>query len=76
MEKLYEMFAKVVAATALIIATLFFGALVIAFPLKLAWNYAIPGILHFKEIGYWEAFCLIVVAGVLVKGYPASSKSK
>lgn len=77
MEKLYEMFAKTVAGTALIIATLMFGGLVLSFPVKWAWNYAIVGIFHLKEIGYWEAFCLIGLCGVFFKGSPSpSSKSE
>lgn len=74
MEKLYEMFAKVVAGTALIIVVLAFASLITAFPVKWAWNYAVPGIFHLKEIGYWEAFSLIWLAGSFIKAAPSSSK--
>lgn len=73
MEKIYEMFAKVVATTALIIVMLTLGATVSAFPVKWAWNSSIPGIFHLKEIGYWEAFCLIWLAGVFIKAAPSKS---
>lgn len=73
MEKLYEMFAKVIAATALIVAMLTLGALVSAFPVKWAWNWSVPGIFHLKEIGYWEAFCLVWLAGAFVKAAPEKS---
>lgn len=75
MEKLYALFAKVVAATALIIVMLTLGAIVSAFPVKWAWNHVIPGVFHLKEIGFWEAFCLIWLAGAFIKGTPAHSKS-
>jgi hypothetical protein len=70
MEKLYELFAKVVSATALIIVMITLGSLVSAFPVKWAWNASMPGIFHLKEIGYWEAFSLIWLAGALVKAAP------
>jgi hypothetical protein len=76
MEKLYELFAKVVAGTALIIVVLLFAALITAFPVKWAWNYAVPGIFHLKEIGYWEAFCLVWLAGSFIKAGPPRSDSK
>lgn len=73
MEKLYEMFAKVVAAAFLIVIMLSLGAVLSAFPVKWAWNYAVPGIFHLKEIGFWEAFCLIWLAGVFIKSAPSKS---
>ncbi len=73
MEKLYELFAKVVAGTALIVMTLCFGSIVMAFPVKWTWNAAIPGIFHLKEIGFWEAFCLIWLAGAFIKASPSKS---
>jgi len=72
MEKLYEMFAKAVAETGLIVASLTLGAFIIGFPFRWAWNVSMPGIFHLKEIGYWEAFALIWVAGTLVKASPKS----
>lgn len=73
MEKLYEMFAKVVAGTALILATLTLGSFVMAFPLKWAWNGSVSDIFHLKEIGYWQAFGLYWVAAILIKASPSKS---
>lgn len=75
MEKLYAMFAKVVSATALIIVIITFGALVSAFPVKWAWNHVVPGVFSLREIGYWDAFCLIWLTGTFIKGTPTHSKS-
>ncbi len=73
MEKLYELFAKAVAAAALVIAALCLGAIVSAFPVKWCWNASMPGLFGLKEIGFWEAFCLIWLAGAFVKAAPAKS---
>lgn len=75
MDKLFEAFAKVVSFVALAVVMICFGALIGAFPLKWAWNYSITGIFHLKEIGYWEAFCLIWVAGALIKAAPKKAES-
>jgi len=73
MERLYEVFAKVVAATALVIVMLCFASIVSAFPVKWCWNASMPGLFGLKEIGFWEAFCLIWLAGAFVKAAPTKS---
>jgi hypothetical protein len=73
MEKLFKLFANVISGTALVIVILTLGCFVGAFPLKWAWNCAMPEIFHLTEIGFWEAFSLIWIAGALVK---ASASTK
>jgi hypothetical protein len=73
MAKLYELFAKSVAGVALIVAALLLSSVVMAFPLKWAWNGSVHGLFGWKEIGYWEAFALLWVAGLLVKASPVKS---
>ena len=76
MNKLYEMAAKAIAGVALLLVVLTGASLLGAFPVKWAWNYVMPGIFHLKEIGYWEAFSLIWLAGAFVKAAPSGgSKS-
>lgn len=72
MEKLFELFAKVISGAALIVVMLTFSCFVGAFPLKWAWNCAMPEIFHLTEIGFWEAFSLIWICGALVKAAPSS----
>lgn len=67
MEKLYELFAKVIAASALIVVVLLFGAALGAFPVKWCWNGCMPSIFGLKEIGFWEAFCPLWLSGALIK---------
>lgn len=73
MEKLYELFAKSLAGAALIIAALCICSIIAAFPVKWTWNASMPGIFGLKEIGYWEAFCLIWLAGSFFKASPVKS---
>lgn len=44
------------------------AGVLIAYPFKWAWNYIIPRVLGFPNIGTLESFCLCIVAGILVKG--------
>lgn len=70
MEKLYTMFAKALAGAALLVCILSVAAILSAFPVKWAWNCSVPGIFGLKEIGFWEAFCLIWLTGAFVKASP------
>lgn len=70
MDKLYEMFAKAVAGAALLFCILCIGSIIAAFPLKWAWNGVVPGVFGLKEIGFWEAFCLTWLSGILLKSSP------
>lgn len=73
MQKLYELVVNVVAAAIMLVIVIAFVALISAFPVKWAWNYAVPGIFHLKEIGFWEAFCLVWLAGAFVKAAPSTA---
>lgn len=75
MEKLYELFAKTVAAVALIVAVLTMGSFILALPVKWAWNGTMPYLFDLKEITYWQAFGLFWLFGLLVKGSPKKADS-
>ena len=49
--------------------------LLLAFPLKWTWNYAITYVFGLPLIGWGHAWCLIFVSGMLIKR-SASSSSK
>lgn len=74
MEKLYEIFAKVLAATALIVATVMLWSVVLAFPLKWAWNASVVEIFGWKEIGFFQSMSLLWVASLLIKGSPTKGE--
>lgn len=73
MEKLYEMFAKALSGGALIIVILCIGSIISAFPVKWAWNGVMPGLFGLKEIGFWEAFCLLWLTSAFFKAAPSKS---
>jgi hypothetical protein len=59
----------VILVGVLIIAlSLFFSGLVLAFLVMWLWNFVMPSIFHLPEIGYWQAFCLYYLCGLLFKG--------
>lgn len=41
--------------------------LIYAFPLMWTWNYTMPKIFKLPVISYWEAFSLLILAGLLWK---------
>lgn len=41
--------------------------MVMAWPLKWAWNYAMPGLFGLPILTYWQSFCLLIVSHMLVK---------
>lgn len=51
------------------------GALT-AWPTMLLWNWLIPSIFHLREIGFFEAWGLLVLMGLLFKSSSSSSSSK
>lgn len=59
-----------------IMLLLFAVQLLLAWPLKWAWNYVIPGLFHLPALDYWHSFALLIVAMLLVKGASSSSSSK
>lgn len=46
--------------------------LLLAFPLKWAWNYIIPTIWNLPTINWGQAFCLLIVFGLLIKSTSVS----
>lgn len=50
--------------------------LILAWPLMWAWNHVIPGMFGLHPVTYWQSFCLLVVATLLVKGSSSSSSGK
>jgi hypothetical protein len=63
-------FASVLTAVGVIIAgasLIMLVALIIAFPVMWCWNYVIPTIFGLSVITYWQAFCLYVLSGLLIK---------
>lgn len=67
------------ALTGIIIGAFFLiilGALLLSFPVMWCWNYIIPYMFGLPVITYWQAFCLYVLAGLLIKGSSSSSSSE
>jgi len=70
-----ENFVKVVGIFVLAILVVFVFALILAWPVQLLWNNIMPDIFGLIEIGYWQAFQLLLLSGLIVKGSSSSSSS-
>lgn len=61
------------AVIAVVLAFMFVLALsagiyaLVAFLLEFCWNNVMPAIFHLPEIGWFQAFCLLMVAHMLIK---------
>jgi hypothetical protein len=49
--------------------------LVLAVPLMFAWDGVMPHVFHLPTISYWQAFAMLIVAGLLVKSTSSSTSS-
>lgn len=63
---------EILVGMVVIIIVLFFSGLVLAFPIMLLWNWLIPSILNLPTIGYWQAFGLFYLCGLLFKNISSS----
>lgn len=65
---------KIVSAILVVpVVTLAFGIL-LAYPLKWAWNYVIPYLFGLPQIGALQAFCLLWVTQALIKPISITTK--
>lgn len=71
MEKFMDTFWKIIMGGVFTITVIALLAMISGFPIKWAWNCAIPGIFHLKEIGFWEAFSLSWLASAFFKASAA-----
>lgn len=69
-----EKFLLVVILILGAVATIFGFALLMAFPVKLAWNYVVPTLFHLPSIDVWQALCLNFLGVAFFKGSCSSSK--
>ena len=62
------------AGVLLLLVGLLAGGLIAALPIMLLWNYLVPDLFHLSQIGYWQAFALFYLCGLLFKSFTPSSK--
>jgi hypothetical protein len=74
MKKVLEFLGVFLGALVLVTIGLFGAALLLAFPVMWLWNWVIVDIFQLPEIGYWEAFALYTLFGILFKNIPTSNK--
>ena len=58
----------------LLLVGLFAAGFIAALPIKLLWNYLVPELFHLSPIGYWQAFALFYLCGLLFKSFTPSIK--
>jgi len=49
-------------------------AIIIALPTMWLWNYLMPVIFSLPEIGFWQALCLNLLSGILLKSTTTVNK--
>lgn len=72
-----ETFVKIIGIVVVALAIIFALSLLLAWPVKLLWNWLIPDIFGLIKINFWQSWGLLLLFGLLVKGSSSSSsKSK
>lgn len=64
---------NVLAAIITAIGLVFILALLLAFPTWLLWNLLMPDIFQLPQIGFWQAFGLLLLTGFLFGSRSSSS---
>lgn len=67
MSDILKFIGGLLAIFAVVIGVLFGWSLIMAFPVKWLWNYTLPTLFNFPVIGYWQAFCLLLLSGLLFR---------
>jgi hypothetical protein len=75
MEALGLAFLGMLLVPFILFVTILFD-LLLAYPLMWAWNYVVPGLFNLHTLTYWQAFSLLIVANMLIKGSSSSTSSK
>lgn len=55
------------------IGLVFILAIIFSLPVMWLWNYLMPDLFALKQIGLWQAFCLLLLCGFLFKSSSSSS---
>jgi hypothetical protein len=74
MESLFKSIGLIISGLLLVIIALFGVALILAVPVMWLWNWVIVDIFQLPEIGYWKAFGLYLLSGLLVNHITPNSK--
>ena len=69
MAKFITMLALIIGGIALLAGF----ALLCALPTMWLWNYLMPDLFHLAHIGFWQAFAMNWLCGILFKGSSTSS---
>lgn len=73
-DKMIKVVTVIVAIPALLFGLLLL-ALLLAWPLELAWNYVVPYLFGLKEVTLLQAFALSFVSSTLFKSSSTGSKA-
>ena len=58
-----------VATTAMAIAVVLIGFVVFVFVFRWIWNHTVPAVFGLKEITFWQAVGILVLASILTGGH-------
>lgn len=67
------MIQKIVGGIIIVAGVIFILSILFALPTMLLWNYVMPDLFGLKEIGFWKAFCLLLLCGFLFKSSSSSN---
>ena len=70
-----QQLATIVLGLIILVGVILLVGALLAFPIMLLWNALLPEIFGWKVIGFWQAWGLLILCGLLFKpaGYSGSS---
>lgn len=74
MESLSKSIGLIIGGLLLVVIALFGVALILAFPVMWLWNSIIVDIFQLPEIGYWKAFGIYLLCGLLFNNVSSTIK--
>jgi len=63
-----ETFLKGIGMLVLSFVIIFVASFITAFFVKISWNYIMPFLFKLPEVGYWQAFVISFLSGLLFRG--------
>lgn len=74
MNDIVEKLATIIDGIVLLCGAVMLGGLLVGFPVKWLWNWLLPDLFGIKVIGFWQAWGLAVLCGMLFKSSNTKSK--
>jgi len=78
MNSIVELIATLIGAligSIIAVGVVFLFSLIMAWPVEILWNAELPNLFGFKYIGFWDAWFILLLTGILFRSGKSTSNS-